>query len=425
MTALLEVKDLVAGYQNRDILNQIQLLVDDRMFIGILGPNGSGKSTFLQVLARSLKTRSGSVLLNGVSLDDLPFREFGRAVGYVPQESSIPFSYSVYDIVMMGRNSHITRFRAPGVEDEKAVTEALNKTEVLEFADRSITSLSGGERQRVLIARALAQDAELLLLDEPFAHIDLHHQYELISLIRDSLQGKKAAIGVFHDINLAAAYCDTIVLLNNGEIRAFGSPDAVLTKENLEEVFRITPYVGENPVTGTPFVFVMNEEKAIKADDQKVVLISGAGSGACLMKTLNRGGYQVRCGVLSEQDSDYQVAQSLGLEVISEPPFSRITLEHEEDLADLVSNSDRVIVTTREIGWGNFPNIKVLERIHAEKVILYLPEPGSHIRDYTGGAATALLNHLTEQGAVRAHTIGEVVSLLGMVPDSGSCVQET
>ncbi|MDD1730123.1 MAG: ABC transporter ATP-binding protein [Methanospirillum sp.] len=422
MTALLKVKDLVAGYQSHDVLKKIQLLVDEQMFIGILGPNGSGKSTFLQVLARSLKVKFGSVLINGMDLNDLPFREFGRAVGYVPQENSIPFSYSVYDIVMMGRNPHIPRFRAPGVEDEKAVANALKQTGVMEFADRSITSLSGGERQRVLIARALAQDAELLLLDEPFAHIDLHHQYELISLIRESVRGKKAAIGVFHDINLAAAYCDHLLLLYEGGVRAFGSPHDVLTKENLEDVFKIKPFLGENPVTGVPFVFVMDEERVPRASDQVIVLISGAGSGACLMKALNNTGYRVRCGVLSEQDSDYQVAMSLGLEVISEPPFSRISLEHEEELIDLVSKADRAIVTAVPIGWGNYPNIRALERIHAEKVILYLPESGNHIMDYTGGAATTLLNHLTEQGAVRAHSIGEVVSLLEMVSDSGSCV---
>ena len=414
MSSLLEVKDLVAGYQTRDVLKEIQLRVDEQMFIGILGPNGSGKSTFLQVLARSLKSTSGSVLLNGNELDTIPFKEFGKKVGYVPQENSIPFSYNVRDIVMMGRNPHIPRFRAPGSDDERAVNEALKLTGVCEFADRSITSLSGGERQRVLIARALAQQVDILLLDEPFAHIDLHHQYELISQIQNSVRGKKAVIGVFHDINLAAAYCDHLLLLSDGVVRAFGSPHDVLITENLEEVFNINPYIGENPVTGAPFVFVMGEKRTEKANLEVIVLISGAGSGACLMTALKRSGYLVRCGVLSEQDTDFLVAKNLGLEVISEPPFSRISLEHEEELAVLISKADRVIVTSMPVGWGNYPNLKVLERMEIERVILYLPEPESHILDCTGGAATVLLNHLIERGACKAHTINEVVSLLEM-----------
>ena len=418
---LLTIRDLDAGYKDRNVLRQIQLCVDEQMFIGILGPNGSGKSTFLQVLARSLKPSSGSILLNGDTLDEIPYREFGKSVGYVPQENSIPFSYTVRDIVMMGRNPHIPRFRPPGDEDEKAVFDALKQTGVLEFADRSITSLSGGERQRVLIARALAQDAELLLLDEPFAHIDLRHQYSLISLIQKSVKRKKAVIGVFHDINLAAAYCDHLLLLHDGRIHAFGTPQEILNEKNMREVFMISPLISANPVTGVPCVFIMDEMRTEKANRQMIVLISGAGSGACLMTVLKRSGYLVRCGVLSEQDSDFLVAKNLGLEVISEKPFSRISLEHEEELADLISKADRVIVTSMPVSWGNYPNLKVLEKIDAEIVIFYLPEPESNILDCTGGAATILLNHLIERGSCKAHTINEVVSLLemGSGPDIG------
>ena len=410
---ILEVRDLVAGYQEREVLSAIGLLVQERMFIGILGPNGSGKSTFLQVLGRSLKAASGIVLLGGEELETLPFREFGKSVGYVPQESSIPFAYSVYDIVMMGRNPHIQRFHSPSAVDDAIVTNALKQTGVIEFADRPITSLSGGERQRVLIARALAQDPELLLLDEPFAHIDLHHQYELITLIQETTRGKKAVIGVFHDINLAAAYCDHLILLHEGKIRAFGTPKEILTEELISEIFKVTPVIGENPVTGSPFVFVQNHVSENRSRNLNLFLISGAGSGASLISALSGSGYQVQCGVLSEQDTDYQVARRYGLSIISEPPFYRISLEHEEELGDRVSQADRIIVTAMPVGWGNFPNLKVLEQIPAEKIILYLPESDPIIPDYTGGAVTTLLTHLIETGAVRARTIGEIAGLLG------------
>lgn len=409
---LLTIKDLDAGYKDRNVLRQIQLCVDEQMFIGILGPNGSGKSTFLQVLARSLKPSSGSILLNGDTLDEIPFREFGKSVGYVPQENSIPFSYTVRDIVMMGRNPHIPRFRPPGDEDEKAVFDALKQTGVLEFVDRSITSLSGGERQRVLIARALAQDAELLLLDEPFAHIDLHHQYSLISLIQKSVKGKKAVIGVFHDINLAAAYCDHLLLLRDGRIHAFGTPQEILNEKNMKEVFMISPLISANPVTGVPCVFVMDEIKKPGDRELDIFLISGAGTGSCLMSVLSEFGFRIRCGVLSKQDSDYQVARRLGLDVISEPPFSHITLAHQEELLCQVKEADLIIITAMPIGWGNFPNLKVLDAIPAEKIIFYVPESGNPILDFTGGAVTTLLNHLIENGALRAQSIADVVDLV-------------
>ncbi|HWQ63958.1 MAG TPA: ABC transporter ATP-binding protein, partial [Methanospirillum sp.] len=409
---LLTVKDLDAGYKDRDVLRQIQLCVHEQMFIGILGPNGSGKSTFLQVLAKSLKSRSGSILLDGIELDDVPFREFGKTVGYVPQENSIPFSYTVRDIVMMGRNPHIPRFRPPGDEDEKAVLKALKQTGVLEFADRSITALSGGERQRVLIARALAQDTELLLLDEPFAHIDLRHQYDLISLIRESVKGRKAVIGVFHDINLAAAYCDHLLLLHNGKIHAFGTPHDILNEENMRAVFQISPVISINPATGTPCVFVLDQKEIQNNQNPDIFLISGAGTGACLMSALFGNGYQVRCGVLSEQDSDFQVARRLGFDVISEPPFSRITLVHQEELLYQVKKADMVIVTSMPIGWGNYPNLKVLEEVSTEKIILYIPESEHKIQDYTGGAATTLLNELMEKGAVKVQSFAEILNIV-------------
>ena len=210
----------------------------------------------MQVLARSLPVREGDIMLLGDSLQSYSFRDFGMKVGYVPQESEIKFKYPVYDVVMMGRNPHIERFRSPSEEDHEAVRRALTQTGTLELADRPITELSGGERQRVMNARVLAQDPVLLLLDDPFAHIDIHHQYELIRIIRETSKDKRAVIGVFHDINLSAAYCDDLVLMHDGRIRACGKPEEVLTTELIHEVFRIRPVININPITGTPFVYV-------------------------------------------------------------------------------------------------------------------------------------------------------------------------
>ena len=408
---ILDVRNLHAGYGDHEVLKNIRLLIHEHQFIGIIGPNGSGKSTLMQVLARSVTPRSGMILFRGDKLGTLSFREFGQSVGFVPQESTIPFAYPVYDIVMMGRNPHIPRFRQPSGRDHEIVNRALEQTGTIHLAERSITSLSGGERQRVLIARVLAQDPELLLLDEPFAHIDLHHQHELIRLIRETTKGKKGVIGVFHDINLAASYCDHLILVHNGVIRASGTPREILQEPLIHEVFKISTVIGENPITGTPHLYVTKPIPA-KKNEQNIVIISGGGTGASLISQLATAGYHLSCGILSENDADCQVARRHGLNFIYEPPFSKITLEHESLLLEQVTEADIVIVTAMPVGWGNYPNLRVLEKIPASHIILLLPEDEPIIPDFTGGAATHLVNRLLRAGAKRVAGLSAICDIL-------------
>ncbi len=409
---ILEISDLSAGYDEKDILQQISLFVREKSFVGIIGPNGSGKSTFMQVLARSLPIRNGEIVLLGESLQSHSFRDFGMKVGYVPQESEIKFKYPVYDVVMMGRNPHIERFRSPSEADHQAVRRALTQTGTLELADRPITALSGGERQRVMIARVLAQDPVLLLLDEPFAHIDIQHQYELIRIIRETSRDKRAVIGVFHDINLAAAYCDHLVLMNDGRIRACGKPEEVLTTELIHEVFKINPVIDINPTTGTPFVYVEEEWKESEVHKPRIHLISGGGTGSYLISLLSRAGYSLSCGVLTENDSDCLMARKYEVPTLAEPPFSRLSLEMEEKLTEQVQKADVVIVTSMPIGWGNYPNIRVLEQIDPKKIICILPSSEPFLPDFTSGVATETIKRLLSAGA---HKISNPAELLEMM----------
>ncbi|MCA1917751.1 ABC transporter ATP-binding protein [Methanospirillum hungatei] len=409
---ILEISDLSAGYDENDILQEISLLVREKSFVGVIGPNGSGKSTFMQVLARSLPVRDGDIILLGDPLQSYSYRDFGVKVGYVPQESDIKFKYPVYEVVMMGRNPHIERFRPPSDADHEAVRRALQQTGTLELADRPITALSGGERQRVMIARVLAQDPVLLLLDEPFAHIDIHHQYELIRIIRDASREKRAVIGVFHDINLAAAYCDDLVLMHNGRIRAYGKPEEVLTTELIHEVFRIRPVIDINPTTGTPFVYVEEDLKESDAHTLRIHLISGGGTGSYLISLLSRSGYSLSCGVLAENDSDCMMARKYGIPTLAEPPFSRLSFEMEEKLAELVLSADVVIVTSMPVGWGNYPNIRVLQQIDPKKIICILPSSEPTIPDFTGGVATDTIKKLLSNGALSISSPGELLEIL-------------
>lgn len=409
---ILEISDLSAGYEERDILQEISLFIREKSFVGIIGPNGSGKSTFMQVLARSLPVRNGDIVLMGDSLQSWSFRDFGKIVGYVPQESDIKFRYPVYNVVMMGRNPHIERFRSPSAADHEAVQKALQQTGTEELARRSITDLSGGERQRVMIARVLAQDPVLLLLDEPFAHIDIHHQYELIRIIRETSRDKRAVIGVFHDINLAAAYCDQLVLMNDGKIRAFGKPEEVLTTSLLKEVFRISPVIDVNPTTGTPYVYIEEKWKETDSLKPRIHLISGGGTGSYLISLLSRYGYSLSCGVLSENDSDCLMARKYDIPTLTEPPFSRLSQETEEKLAELVQKADIVIVTSMPVGWGNYPNIRVLEQIDPHKILCILPSSEPYLPDFTSGVATDTIKRLLSNGAQKISSPGELMEVL-------------
>lgn len=376
----------------------------------------------MQVIARSLPFRSGEIALLGESLTSYSFRDFGKNVGYVPQECEIKFRYPVYEVVMMGRNPHIDRFHAPSTADHEAVKKALEDTGTDKLADRPVTDLSGGERQRVMIARVLAQDPVLLLLDEPFAHIDIHHQYELIRIIRETSREKRSVIGVFHDINLAAAYCDRLVLMNEGRIRAFGKPEEVLTHNLIGEVFRISPVIDINPTTGTPYVYVKDEWKQREKTDLAIHLISGGGSGSHLISLLHHAGYELRCGVLSENDSDCQMARRFAIPTLVEPPFSRMSSEKEEQLAEQVRDADVVIVSSMPVGWGNYPNIRVLLQINPDKIIFMIPPTGPVFADHTSGVATSTLEQLCTSGAKQVYSPTELLEMLRNLHDRSRIV---
>lgn len=409
---ILEIDELTAGYYDADILKKISFHLQERSFVGIIGPNGSGKSTLMQVLARSLPVRSGRVILLEDSIDRYSYRDFGKIVGFVPQENDIAFSYRVYDVVMMGRNPHISRFHSPSPDDHEAVTKALEHTGTMHLANRQVTLLSGGERQRVMIARILAQDPVLLLLDEPLAHIDLHHQYELIRIIRDTSREKRAVIGVFHDINLAAAYCDHLIVLDDGEIRAFGRPDEVLTFDLIHEIFRITPAIDVNPATGRPFVFVSDDQKPIQGAQKVIHLISGGGTGSCLIPSLVHVGYALRCGILSPNDSDCLMAERMNIPTLVEPPFSRISPDMEAKLREQVSLADVVVVTSMPVGWGNFPNIRVLEQVDPRKIVFFSPHPDPFLSDFTSGVASSVVSRLLDTGASRVSSLDALLAVI-------------
>ncbi|MEV8365310.1 ABC transporter ATP-binding protein [Streptomyces niveus] len=251
----LRARELTLAYDDRTVVHDLELAVPDGRVSVIVGPNACGKSTTLRALGRLLKPKSGSVLLDGEELARIPTRKIAQSIGLLPQSPTAPEAITVADLVSRGRQPHQHWWQQWSEEDERAVTEAMARTDVTDLAERSVDELSGGQRQRVWIAMALAQETDLLLLDEPTTFLDIAHQVEVLDLVRrlNHEQGRTVVI-VLHDLNQAARYADHLVAMKSGRIVAEGHPGEIVTAELVREVFGLESVVVPDPVTGSPLV---------------------------------------------------------------------------------------------------------------------------------------------------------------------------
>ncbi|MCS0635968.1 ABC transporter ATP-binding protein [Streptomyces sp. LP05-1] len=251
----LTARGLTLAYDDRTVVDGLELAVPDGRVTAIVGPNACGKSTTLRALGRLLRPRGGAVLLDGTELARLPTRRVARSIGLLPQSPVAPEAITVADLVARGRQPHQAWWRQWSDEDERAVTDAMARTGVTALADRPVDELSGGQRQRVWLAMALAQETELLLLDEPTTFLDIAHQVEVLDLIRrlNRTRGRTVVL-VLHDLNQAARYADHLIAMRAGRIAAEGPPREVVTAALVREVFGLEAVVVPDPVTGSPLV---------------------------------------------------------------------------------------------------------------------------------------------------------------------------
>lgn len=246
----LEVSRIDCSYDGMKILRQIDLSLNKGDFVGLIGPNGSGKTTLLKVIGRVLKPDEGAIILSERDIYRLSQKKIAQQMATVPQETLLAFDFTVRDVVLMGRTPHLKRFMGESSYDLEVVKQAMRYAQVTHLSERLITELSGGEKQKVIIAQALAQEPKLLLLDEPTTHLDIHHQLEILDLIKGLSRQGLAVISVFHDLNLAAQYCDLLVLLSQGRIQVIGTPEEVLTSDNIRQSFGVEVVIGRNEKTG-------------------------------------------------------------------------------------------------------------------------------------------------------------------------------
>jgi len=253
--SMLEVENISYSYGNHRALDGVSLSVRTGEILVLIGPNGSGKTTLIRALSGALPGYHGEVMVGDSSLNKLAITERARLLAVVPQARSLPPAFTVFECVLMGRTPYLGWLGHTHENDIQHVWSALEQTGCLELAERPVGELSGGEQQRVLLARALAQDTHVLLLDEPTTHLDLHHQAALLNLLRALVQRQNLAVlMVLHDLNLASLYSDRVALLVDGQLRATGTPEQVLTEENISQVYRLPIHIIPHPDYGSPLV---------------------------------------------------------------------------------------------------------------------------------------------------------------------------
>lgn len=254
LAAELRASSVHVGYDEQPIIEGLDFEVPAHSFTVIIGPNACGKSTLLKALARLLKPSDGSVLLDGTDIFTLKTKDVAKRLGLLPQTSLAPEGIRVADLVARGRFPHQGMFDRWSEADERAVTDAMAATRVDALSSRFVDELSGGQRQRVWVAMALAQEAPVLLLDEPTTFLDISHQYELLELFRRLRGEGRTLVAVLHDLNQAARFATHLVVMRDGEIVAQGRPGEVLTAELVEDVFSLPCRIIDDPETGTPLV---------------------------------------------------------------------------------------------------------------------------------------------------------------------------
>ncbi|MFC4609225.1 ABC transporter ATP-binding protein [Streptomyces maoxianensis] len=256
----LTARELTLAYEDRTVVHELELAVPDGQVTVIVGPNACGKSTTLRALGRLLKPRGGAVLLDGQELAKIPTKKIAQSIGLLPQSPVAPEAITVADLVSRGRQPHQHWWQQWSREDERAVTDAMERTDVQSLAERPVDELSGGQRQRVWIAMALAQETDLLLLDEPTTYLDIAHQVEVLDLVRQLAHPTpigsrgRTVVAVLHDLNQAARYADHLVAMKSGRIVAEGHPKDIVTADLVREVFGLDSVVVPDPVTGSPLV---------------------------------------------------------------------------------------------------------------------------------------------------------------------------
>ncbi len=413
----LRLHDVEVRFGPRVALQAVRLEVPRGQFVGLVGPNGSGKTTLLRVALGFTAPHSGQAELFGEGVERMRPIDRARRVAWVPQDEAPRDDVALLEYVLFGRYAHLRPLEAEGPADRERARVALDEVGLLDRATDGILSLSGGERQRALLARAMVQEAPLLLLDEPTSHLDIGHQLDLLDRVRRMSRERGVTIvAALHDLNLAARYADRIVALSRGRIVADGPPEQVISEELLIRVWGVVADLKRDPRTGTPYLLphrlVASGPVGAIAGAGPVHVIAGGGAGGPYLRALAEAGYRVTTGALNLLDSDAETAEGLGIPTALEVPFAPLGTEVRARLRTLLGEARAIVVAPIAVGPSNLANLEEVVPFVAGREVFLAARPEPEAGDFTGGAAPTLYAELRRLGAVEVRDAREVVTRL-------------
>ncbi|MFB3894964.1 MAG: heme ABC transporter ATP-binding protein [bacterium] len=415
MQELIQVNHLSFKYDKSEIVSDLTFAVTQGEILGIIGPNGSGKTTMLRLLSGILNPQSGQIIIMDKNLPEWNRKTLATQIATVPQDTYIPFNYTVREIILMGRTPHLRLLQFEGKQDYTLTDQAMAFTDTLDLSDRYFDALSGGERQRALIARALVQEPSILFLDEPTAHLDINHQIEILDLVkRLNAEQHLTVILVTHDLNLAAGYCDRLILLSKGKIYCSGTPKEVITEPNIQQVYQTKVAVSYHPITGVPQVNLVSQTpfQRYAAKKTKLHVIGGGGASAALLRRLAIEGYPITVGVLNIGDTDEITANSMHLKIVRENPFSPISDKAIQECRKLIEQTDYVILERIMVGNGNLANLELVQYALALAKPVMVLNQRQPFDFTTDRKAMRLFEEIIQQGAILVNNHEEIFEKL-------------
>ena len=361
--AYLRTENLAAGYDGKAWIREISIHASRGEIVTLIGPNGAGKSTILKSIAGQLKPVGGVVSLDGRMMEQWPETEIARRMAVMMTERTQPELMTCFDVAAMGRYPHTGRFGTLSEADRKVVWHALDMVHAEELEDREFSRISDGQKQRILLARAICQQPQIILLDEPTSFLDIRHKMELLTILKTLVREKQVAVLMsMHELDLAQKVSDYIVCVGENKIWKCGTPEEIFTETCMEELFGIPggSYCAEYgsvelpAAAGTPEVFV----------------IGGNGSGIPVYRQLQRQGIPFAAGVLHENDLDYPVAKALAVQVVSEQPYEVIREETYEEALRVMKVCGKVILCVQEFGSGNRKNKELAQWAEQNRMLV-------------------------------------------------------
>lgn len=376
------------------ILKDIRLEAEKGEFIGLIGPNGAGKTTLLKCI-NGINRGAGRIEIGGANLKSLSSKAVAGKVAMLHQDTTVTFPFSVLDIVLTGRYHQLGRLRAESMEDYKIARSYMEYTDTLKFEARPINTLSGGERQRVLFAKVLTQETELILLDEPSASLDIAHEEQIFKYSAELCRSGKTVIAAVHDLKTAVRYCTRLVLMKDGQIIADGTPEIVITQENLSKAYGVNALVYKNRISGLLDFHMPG--RADKGQSIRVHVIGGGGSASGVIRQLFENGFTITAGVFAHGDSDLGCTDVFGVRALVCQPFSEIDDEALKENIELVKAADITVFCDMPFGQQNIRNLEAAA--YASKLVI-IENGKPENRDFTGGKAFSLYNGLKKRAIV-------------------------